>query len=128
MEKCNKCGVEIPSDFLDKWNEGNIKDIIKQGYCFDCAFWIDIINELYNKDKSIIIKGEHYYNSGFKKHIKNDVFMGFGGRLTFIRMDNGNVIKTNDLWHQGKVPKHFKDVLKDNAKFISEAEYKTIKN
>ena len=42
--------------------------------------------------------------------------MGFGGRLVKIKKNNGEIIETNNLWHNGKVPKDRN--IEDNAVFI----------
>lgn len=128
MENCKKCGVGLPSNYLERWLESDIKEIIKQGYCFYCASWMQTVEIFYDKGKSIIINGEHYYDGGFINKKINGGFLGFGGRMFFIKMNEGKVLKTNNLWNQGNVPEHFKDILKDNAEFITEEEYNKINN
>jgi hypothetical protein len=66
-------------------------------------------------DAAIIINGECYHDGG-RKPKNYDGFMGFGGREFKIKMNNGKVIETNNLWCNGTVPKDRN--VEDNAVFI----------
>jgi hypothetical protein len=65
------------------------------------------------------IGGEHYIIGD-----ENDPshFRGFDGdlfKIRFFRGPNaGKTITTTNLWHQGKIPDNFRDVLFDNAEFV----------
>lgn len=82
----------------------------KHRVCFSCAFWINR-----TKDKNpIVIDGVRYaLGSGSAG--------GMGGRKFTIKMNNGKIIETHDLWCRGDVPEHFKDRIKDNAEFCGGA-------
>ena len=57
--------------------------------------------------------------AGTKAHPMSDSpFRGYGGRGIKIKLQTGEIIVTNNLWHNGKVPKEFRDRLPDNAEFI----------
>ena len=45
-------------------------------------------------------------------------FRGYGGKGIKIKLHTGEIIVTNNLWHNGEVPKEFRDRLPDNAEFI----------
>jgi hypothetical protein len=46
---------------------------------------------------------------------------GHGGFEFLIDCFDGRKIITSNLWHNGTIPKHFKDQLLDNARFINES-------
>lgn len=80
--------------------------------CEDCSFWLEklYLPEQYSK-KQVIVGGVHYL-------LSNSSIRGFAGATFTIQFFDGRIIETDNLWQQGKIPAHFRSVLKDNAKFI----------
>jgi len=81
--------------------------------CEDCSFWLE---KLYLPDynsKQVIVEGVHYL-------LSNSSIKGFAGAKFKIKFFNGRLIQTNNLWRQGKIPQHFRSVLKDNAVFVEQ--------
>ena len=101
--KCIICGKEIEKSLYRN-------NILCSQKCFDINFW----NE-YLDDNAIIINGECYHDSG-KRPSDYKGFLGHSGRLFKIKMNDGNIIETNNLWYNGKVPEDRQ--IKDNAIFI----------
>ena len=103
-ETCPCCGLEY------------IKDLPADTYfydcCEDCSFWLEklYLPEEYS-NKRVIVDGVHYLMS-------NSSIRGFSGATFKISFFDGRVIQTSNLWQQGKIPQHFRSVLKDNAVFI----------
>ena len=102
-ETCPCCGLEY------------IKDLPADAYfydcCEDCSFWLE---KLYLPDyakKQVIVDGTHYT-------LGNSSIRGFAGAKFKIKFFDGRVIKTSNLWSQGKIPEHFRSTLPDNAVFI----------
>lgn len=119
--KCKLCPEESnPTQFV----LGKIRTIMEQEkLCFNCAFWevhARDFEEGKDKGKVFFINGNRYHNGGkIDKNITQG-FLGYGGADWIIRIkDTGQIIETNNLWHQGEVPKHFKYRMPDNAKFIT---------
>lgn len=80
--------------------------------CFTKKFWNDIVTE---KDEHIIVDGTCYAIP----HDAVNWFHGFGGRRFKIKMlDTGDVIETNNLWCQGKVPEEYRHLLPNTAQFV----------
>lgn len=86
---------------------------------FEChrkKIWLDIIEE---REKHVVIDGECYY---LERNNLNGCdragFKGFGGRRFRIKFNNGEIIETTNLWHNGVIPDEFRNVLKDEAVFI----------
>jgi hypothetical protein len=79
--------------------------------CISCDFW----NQVYeDKDNYIFINGKSYQVCDEEWN----GIRGFGGKEFKIKMNNGSIIKTTNLWTQGRIPKRWKYKLVDNAEFI----------
>ncbi|MBF0230973.1 MAG: hypothetical protein HQK63_15500 [Desulfamplus sp.] len=97
-------------------NSEYIKDLPADAYfydcCEDCSFWIEklYLPEQY-QNKQVIVNGIHYL-------ISNSSIKGYAGAKFKIKFFDGRVIKTSNLWQQGRIPQHFRSILKDNAVFI----------
>lgn len=101
--KCIICGKEIEkSSYTHK--------VICSSECFSVDFWNDCLD-----DKAIIINGECYHDGGMKPADYRG-FLGHAGRVFNIKMNDGIVFKTNNLWYNGVVPKE--RGIKDNACFV----------
>jgi hypothetical protein len=86
--------------------------------CHDVHHWRGYI-ETQSSPRSVRVEGQHYW-------IANDApdgapgFRGFGGRHWRVHFDDGRVIDTRNLWHQGAIPAWaVAEGLTDNAKFAS---------
>jgi len=85
---------------------------------FDAYFWAEKVEWLNNGDiydgcKVARINGEHYTIGSETSGMK-----GMGGRKYRIKFNNGEVVETTNLWHQGDIPEQLKDILVDNAEFV----------
>lgn len=101
---CIICGKEIEkSSYMNK--------VLCSSECFTTDYWNEIIAE---KDNHIIIEGVCYYDAGKPN---NDIFIGHSGRKFHIKLHDGTVITTNNLWMQGSIPERFRNDLPDNAEF-----------
>ena len=101
--KCVICGKEIEkSRYSNK--------VLCSSECFNVDFW----NGCIDKD-AIIINGECYHDGGIKPADYRG-FLGHSGRVFNIKMNDGRIIKTNNLWYNGVVPPE--RGIKDNACFI----------
>lgn len=80
--------------------------------CYTKKFWTDIINNT-PEEKRVVVKGNHYIIGN-----ENAITKGFDGYPYTIQFNDGRVVKTTNLWNQGIIPEDFRNILKDNAKFI----------
>lgn len=109
----------------DNWANCRMKDImIEKKTCFECAIWLDIIeSDKKNSDKILICKGNHFIAHGWLRKEDMNGFIGFGGDPFYFRMKDGSLYRSNNVWHQGEIPNHFKEILPDNCEMISKEEY-----
>ena len=112
--KCSICGkTEDTSKFIEPMAE----QLIKTKLCFSCNFWTEqhALDVHERKEHGYaIIDGAHYV---LKPSAKSG-FIGFAGRKFIIKFHDGAIVECNNLWHQGKVPQQFEDIMPDNAVFL----------
>lgn len=102
--KCSVCGKEIEKSSY----ANNI--LCDSSDCFKENFWQDIIKNR----KNYIFINKKSYSLG-----ENPLYKGFSGKTFKIKLlENGKIIKTNDLRHQGDIPLKYQNTLKDNAMFV----------
>ena len=109
---CRVCGKESQNTY-----SGDISLIMKEfGCCFTCAFWIwqHRLDQEGNRVWAII-DGKHYV---LCPHTDANWPVGMGGQRFTILFNDGRVVECDNLWHQGQIPEHFRDVMQDNARFI----------
>ena len=100
---CQYCGYpERPDSSM----EGPA--FIEHQCCSPCWFWLHHIGL---KDgptkKSIIVKGVHYVDAGNKPK-ERSCFLGFGGsKREYRKIGEAEYVVTNNMWHQGTIPKRF---------------------
>lgn len=95
-----------------------------EGYCFTCAFWHERMEMadriVIDDDGKFGFKGVGMYCLGNPAwSINGTAGLGFGGHIFMIEyFDSRETIRTNNLWYNGRVPEHFLDRIKVNARFI----------
>jgi hypothetical protein len=97
------------------WNLKCNKECVDNKMCFSCNFWRN--HHASHLDASLRIDGHHYMDCGSVEN-PNQFGVGHGGRRIKIRKFDGSIIETNNLWHQGAIPSHWKNKLPDNAEFV----------
>lgn len=103
-------GVFYPGGHYDRVR------LVKSGVCGHCDSWLGLWQRRDNSDIARI-NGEHYViGAGF------DSVKGMGGAKVTIKFDDGRIVSTSDLWHQGTIPSQLKNVMPDNAKFAQRIE------
>jgi hypothetical protein len=94
-----------------------IKDTSIDNHPFDDTsydeFWEQKIAIKNDRDVARI-DGSHYIIGSRTKPSDSN---GLGGQWRTIKFNDGRIVKTCDLWHQGKIPDSYKDRLPDNAIF-----------
>lgn len=89
--------------------------------CFGCNFWTrHMLTPDSTRLRKVRVGGRHYCfdPSNPIKTSGPSVGRGFGGRRFKIEFADGEVVETNNLWHQGSIPELFKERMPDNARFV----------
>lgn len=124
---CCKKEAEDPNEYI----KGPIRSIMeKENCCFSCAFWKEKLNIFKDDEKWCIVDGISYHIKDFIKKLPNGsrIGIGSGGKTFYIKKKDGILFKSNNVWCQGYIPNHFKELIPDNAEFISKEEYEKFIN
>lgn len=120
---CKYCGSQIHLEDYDK-KLPLIQMMNNEQLCFSCAFWKNKID--HPTPNRQIINGEHWVFEPWSD--KPLLFAGHGGRVFYIMLNDGGVLRSNNVWYQGEIPQHFRESLPDTAKFITRTAYYKMKN
>ena len=110
VESCRECGKYDKAYYIEERKA----EMEERSLCFKCLFWTQYLED---PRQNIVVKGRAYTDAGAVDLSKRRGFTGFGGSLFTIHFFTGATLKTNNLWHRGDVPGHFRDRLPDNAEF-----------
>ena len=99
------------------------RQMSENNLCFLCNFWLQKLN--FRVDPTyvnrIVVIGSSHYILGDATKPSN--WNGFGGRWFYIKFNDGSIVKTCDLWHQGSIPARWQPVMPNNASFITKEEF-----
>lgn len=122
---CLECGFENPNI---NYGGGYREQLKERKLCFTCNHWTNYIERTdlltswkVDTERTRIVVNGHAYsfdtNQPFKD--KSRGLLGYGGRVWWIYFPSSDTrVKTNDLWHGGEVPEHFRDRIRNNAEFL----------
>lgn len=126
--KCHKCGHEDGDGVNrchdmnpDSFIKGDVRSIMEEtGWCFSCAFWESIYRKNKDNPNWVIIEGQSWIAHPIKVDYNRNypIFVGCGGKWMTAKKENGEIVRTNNWWHQGNIPECFRDVIPDNAKWM----------
>lgn len=111
---CTKCDCIVhPNEF--QRDSQTFNRMIKDSVCYECAYWMNIIDHRMNYDHII---SHHYYAAlPIVKPKKKIAHI-----LTF----NGDIIHSTELFRYGEIPERFWEGLPNDANFISHGKLRTI--
>lgn len=118
MVKCVVCGKEIEeSRYMGD-------AILCSSECFHVNFWNEKVAKYGNGTSGYaktvaIVNGNHYI---VKPDSSDSFFQGHGGRQFKIEFNDGRIVQSKNVWHQGDIPDTHKHLLPDNAIFTESDE------
>lgn len=112
---CEICGKTIQSSKY-------LESVICSSECFSAKYWLDRVKRINNPTQVVI--DNTVYQIGREDISKES--KGFGGAVHFIKFNDGRLIKTTNLWHNGKLPEAFRSMLPNNAVFLTATEYENL--
>lgn len=101
---CEICGKEIEKSYYS----GNI---LCSTECFNKHYWLEFVEKKNDKDM-VRYNGTHYV---IGDEDSKSCFRGFDGTRFVVYFNDGRVVETSNLWHQGTIPEEFREELKDNV-------------
>lgn len=107
--KCDICGKEIKDSLY-------FGATLCSSECFTANYWLGIIKKSMKSKRYIRVDGTSYL---IGEDNITDLERGFCGRAFVIKFNDGTVIKCQNLRLHGDVPSAFKELLPDNAVFIT---------
>lgn len=107
---CEGCGKHEALEWCDSARER----LWITRLCHRCDHWHVKYLDRDNPTR-VRVAGTHY-----RIYPPSDGFQGFGGSKFIIAFHDGRRQETRNLWCQGTLPDHYRDVLPDNAVFVSE--------
>lgn len=103
-DPCKECGGLVSAQY-DPKTKARIVDL---NLCFTCQYW-----EAFTHSRSLIIaEGSAFTVCPDTTDTRE---AGFGGDRFRITKHTGEIIETNNLWHRGVIPHHFRSRMADNA-------------
>lgn len=103
-----RCGIDTPHDwYVHHWDEASVAAGLESAE----KFWQEKISL-----NGVRIEGNHYTVGD--ENAKG--MRGFGGVKFRIKFNDGTVVTTTNLWHQGKIPTPLQNELPNNAIFVDE--------
>lgn len=110
LEKpCILCGKWIYIGYVEERKQR----LIAKNMCFSCDLWDERSGSIKN-DVNVMITPEGMYSC--REDFEGPGFRGFGGdKFTFQVIKTGEIKQSSNVWYGGKIPKHFKDKIPNNA-------------
>ena len=110
---CVNCGNIVKTKCLEPLKS----ELIEKNICRRCHFWFEKVKwEEENNPNAVRVEGNHYLITPDRP---NAAFQGFGGAEFVIKFNDGREATSHNLWDQGAIPNIFKELLPDNASFIT---------
>jgi hypothetical protein len=114
---CSECGKPFATL---SWCKPYPELLTERNLCFRCNHYLHDAIPNYGKPGHVVI-GSCLYSWDVKRpmvNIRNDGhFYGHGGREFAIRLSDGSLVRTNNLWSGGQVAARFLSRMPDNATF-----------
>ena len=104
---CDECGAPDRGHWIGR------DAFLLGGVCFDCSTWRKRVAD----DPQVVTPDFTIYRIGNGRG-RSDC-KGFAGAKWTVTFTDGRVVKTDDLWYQGKAPEWFHDRLTPNAEVVS---------
>ena len=129
---CPICGrVDDPEEYI---NSPIRKIMEEKEVCFHCSFWYNIHKRDHIKDPSttpVVVNHSHWSYPSLEP-VHSSKSYGWTYRpvptMHYILFEDGRIAETNQLWHQGEIPKQFRQLIPNNAVFISREDFDQILN
>ena len=122
MKTCSTCGGTDKMDPNVWRGSDSARRMTERSCCFTCMFWwekVEWSNDPDEKYRVVRVDGVHRTigrepDASVPRHI-----LGHGGCRFHFRFKDGHEVVSHNVWHQGKIPEHFRHLLPDNAEVVN---------
>lgn len=121
--KCSNCGKKEDLEAFRRIDNPIVAKMRKEQLCFDCAYWIDKINNL-DSNMAIISGGLYRLDEPLTK-LPLSRTRALGLKFV-IKTDSNEVLATKRITLIGKIPERLYSLIPDQYAFITGDEYRRI--
>ncbi len=115
---CLECGEK---DFSTNYIEPVKTELTNAGICHTCMHWAQLYAGGNTPSRYCVVDGTHYHVT---KERHGDLWWnGFGGSWFYVKFDDGRLLKSNNVWCQGRIDEHWRSRHQDNARLLSKEEF-----
>ena len=108
MCNCEICGQQIEKSMFSN-------AVLCSAKCHTAHYWLERVK---NKDsKTQVVIGDTMYQIEPEDDI--GAFRGYDGALFYVKFYDGRLVRTTNLWFNGKIPEAFRSLLPPNAELMS---------
>ena len=109
-ERLKAVGIDATCDaWVTHWQDRNNENVVRVGGVH-YMYGNHLQDARITQDDTLTSIAQRFAAKTVKKQ-----GLGMSGAVVIIRFNDGRVVITNDLWHQGDIPEVFKQALPDNA-------------
>ena len=120
--RCSVCDKKfIKVDRVTKGDDDLTHIVNERQVCYECAYWLNLIAN--KPDAMQVANGICYQVLPFIEEPTLSMLLGGGGAKRFFVTKDKQVIKSNDVWVIGKIPKRFREQLPDTGWFCDKKVY-----
>ena len=105
----------------DNYNLYPHEEHMRNTHCYTDYYWeMQHRNDLNPREGAtpLVVNGEHYIVHPYVPNPRNPKILGMGGHELSFRLQDGTILKSNDVWYQGPIPEHWRSRFPDNAKRV----------
>lgn len=120
---CTSCGAE---GYEIDYRPETVEELARRGICLNCLHWLEVVEA---RSLHCVIDGFAYRPKADDPDLRRRTGgwgLGGGGTEHRIVLEDGTLLRCNNMWHRGEVPDLFRDRLPDDARFATAEERESL--
>ena len=105
----------------DNYNLYPHEEHMRNTHCYTDYYWeMQHRNDLNPREGAtpLVVNGEHYVVHPYVPNPRNPKILGMSGREFTFQLQDGTILKSNDVWSQGAIPERWRSRFPDNAERV----------